>query len=80
MNDNEQTLPSLGLLALEMGFAAPAQVNAAVVQHQANPGSLLGEVLVERRVLTPSQLRELLARQREMIEKALDKPEGLFSF
>ena len=41
---------------LLQGLATPEQLQAAQMQADANPGTGLAAVLVERRVLTPDQL------------------------
>ena len=58
MDDTE--IVRLGRLAVELGFCTFTEVERAVMQHAANPGSRFTDVLVERRAVTAEQLAELL--------------------
>ena len=71
MCTTRQLTPGLGRLAIVKGYASPTEIRGALMQHEANPGSQLGAILVERRVVTPSELRDLLALQRRIAEDSM---------
>ena len=61
---SDKDAPWLGMLVLERGYATAIEVKYALWQHRANSGSKLGQILVDRHVITPEQLDDLLTTQR----------------
>ncbi len=65
----------LGALAVEKGWIAQEQLDAAVAQQKKN-GGLLGRLLVDEGSLTETQLAQLLAEQAELpFVETLDDPD-----
>ncbi len=60
---NDQFDIRIGALAVASGFTTHEQIKGALMQQSADPGKRLGEILIERRALTPSQLNALLRAQ-----------------
>jgi len=56
-------VPRIGVLALALRYAEIPDIQAALLHQLASPGRLLGEILVERQVLTLAHLQHLLTIQ-----------------
>ncbi len=55
--------PKIGALVVAMGHASAEEVVAALIHQIASPDQPLGEILVERRVLSAADLQTLLELQ-----------------
>ena len=58
-----ENVPRLGMLAILKGYATTPEVRGALRHQRANPGSRIGEVMVERQVLAPAELQDILGLQ-----------------
>ena len=67
-----QTWPPLGALLVREGFLTDADLDAALAQQRLSPSNRLGEILIERGIVTPSVVARLVAEQYELPFVELD--------
>jgi type IV pilus assembly protein PilB len=70
-----QTWPPLGALLVREGFLTDEELDAALAQQRLSPSLRLGEILVQKGVVTPSVVARLVAEQYELPFVDLDTME-----
>jgi type II secretory ATPase GspE/PulE/Tfp pilus assembly ATPase PilB-like protein len=61
-----ETWPPLGALLVREGFLSDADLDTALAQQRLSPSRRLGEILVEKGIVTPSVVARLVAEQYEL--------------